>query len=195
MIAACQDFAESKRAMLLAGLDLFAKKGVDAVSLADIAAIAGYSRQAPFKFYKTKLAMAVDIFSICYCGLYSIIQPVLDDELNFPDAVKLYADLSAKIVVEHSESLFMVTENFRLLWPETTSLDRKNSIFGLTMTLLNQGQKEGFTTKEISIEDQAAAIIGYIQQTARVRFFSDEKKSHRAQAEAFRKVIQRVLGV
>src|SRR5262245_40886507 len=115
MTAATREMAKSKRSLLLASLDQFSKKGVDGASLADISKISGFSRPVIFKFYATKEAMAADIFTICYAGIYDKLRPIADSNAPFSAQLTIFCELSAQIVVESTDSLMMVTENFRQL--------------------------------------------------------------------------------
>jgi AcrR family transcriptional regulator len=193
--SATQEMAESKKALLMAGLDLFSKKGVDGVSLADISAISGYSRPVIFKFYKTKLEMAVDIFSICYKGLYDKLKPVAESNSDFLTRLIFFCEISAQVVAENSDSLFMVTENLRLLLPEAKGLDIKKSIMSLTVDLIKKGQQERVVGKDLTAEDLAIALIGLIQQMARVRYFADQKKSKKSLTEIFLKLSKRIFDI
>lgn len=190
---ATKEMAESKRALLLAGLDLFSKKGVDAVSTGDLSKVTGFSRPVIFKFYKTKLEMAVDIFTICYVGIYRKLLPIIEVETDFHNQLSQLCEIFSEIIVENSDSLFMVSENLRLLWPKTKGLDAKNSILSFTITLIKSGQRRKIVDRSLSADEMGIAIVGIAQQIARVRYFADQKKSKKTIADSLYELSRRIL--
>ncbi len=56
----------AKRSILTAALALFASRGIDGVSIRDIAADSGFSNPAMFKYYKSKEDLARTLFEACY---------------------------------------------------------------------------------------------------------------------------------
>src|SRR5271168_4307440 len=58
--------APGKRAILSAALDLFAARGVDGVSIREIASQAGCTNPAMFRHFKSKDALACALFESCY---------------------------------------------------------------------------------------------------------------------------------
>jgi AcrR family transcriptional regulator len=192
---ATKEMPESKRALLVTGLNLFSKHGVDAISLGDISKITGFSRPSIFKFYKTKDEMAAAIFAICYAGLYEKLKPIVNSNADLVSRLTFFCELSADAIVDNAESLFMVSENLRRLWPHTTGLDKKKTILSVAVDLAKSGQQTKVVNRELAAEEIGMAIIGVIQQMARIQFFADKKKSKKDIAAVLLVVSRRVMGV
>ncbi|MGQ7451850.1 helix-turn-helix domain-containing protein, partial [Streptococcus suis] len=56
----------AKRAIMVAALKLFASRGIDGVTIRDIAKETGYSNPALFRHFKTKDELALLLFEACY---------------------------------------------------------------------------------------------------------------------------------
>jgi AcrR family transcriptional regulator len=192
---ATKEMPESKRAILVTGLTLFSKQGIDAVSLADISKITGFSRPSIFKFYKTKEEMAADIFAICYTGIYEKLKPIVNSNADFQSQLIFFCELTADGIVDSSESLFMISENLRRLWPQTKGLDKNKTILSVAVELAKFGQQTKLVNKELAAEEIGMAVIGVIQQMARIQFFSDKKKSKKDIAASLFAIAKRLMGI
>jgi TetR/AcrR family transcriptional regulator, repressor of fatR-cypB operon len=192
---ATKEMPKSKRALLVTGLSLFSKHGVDAISIGDISKITGFSRPSIFKFYKTKDAMAADIFAICYAGIYEKLKPIVNSNADLASRLTFFCELSADAIVDNAESLFMVSENLRRLWPHTTGLDKNKTILSVAIGLAKSGQQTKIVNQELTAEEIGMAIIGVIQQMARIQFFSDKKKSKKDLAASLLAISKRIMGM
>src|SRR5215475_13332410 len=75
----------SKRQILASALHLFVRHGIDAVTVRDIGAEAGYTNAALFKFFPTKDALALYLFERCYLALFESLSASLPAGASFED--------------------------------------------------------------------------------------------------------------
>ncbi|WP_270375690.1 TetR/AcrR family transcriptional regulator [Marinicauda sp. Alg238-R41] len=71
-----------------AALELFAREGVDAVSIKSVAGAAGISDGAMYRYYKSKDALAVALFETIHVRLYNLLECALAEAYGFEDAVR-----------------------------------------------------------------------------------------------------------
>src|SRR6516225_1030907 len=99
----------AKQAILSAALELFATRGVDGVTIRDIAAETGFTNPAMFRHFKNKEEMAQSLFEVCYRRLaHGFQQPGVTLEAVLERALAL--------IEESSESVHFVVENLRRYW-------------------------------------------------------------------------------
>src|SRR5690242_12675188 len=77
------DDPPSKRKILQTALRLFAAKGVEAVTVRHIAAEAGYTNPALFKYFATKDDLAIYLFERCYARLFDDLKLAIDGAGTF----------------------------------------------------------------------------------------------------------------
>lgn len=71
-----------------AALELFAREGVDGVSIKEVAGAAGISDGAMYRYYKSKDALAAALFETIHVRLYNLIEAALAGASGFEDAVR-----------------------------------------------------------------------------------------------------------
>jgi len=89
----------------------------------------------------------------------------------------------------------MISENLRRLWPYTTGLDKTKTILSVVVDLAKLGQTTNIVNKELTAEETGMAIIGVIQQMARIQFFSDKKKSKKDIATTLLVISKRIMKI
>ena len=71
-----------------AALELFAREGVDAVSIKSVAGAAGISDGAMYRYYKSKDALAAALFETIHVRLYNLLEAALAKADGYEDAVR-----------------------------------------------------------------------------------------------------------
>lgn len=71
-----------------AALELFAREGVDGVSIKQVAGAAGISDGAMYRYYKSKDALAAALFETIHVRLFNLLEAALTEADGFEDAVR-----------------------------------------------------------------------------------------------------------
>lgn len=163
----------SKRMILQAALRLFARQGVDAVTVREIGDKAGYTNAALFKFFPTKDALALYLFERCYSALYEDLSAAVASETAFlPRFRALISAFTAQLDRDPDAFLF-VQDQLRNMWPHVSRGTRKHTILGLIRVTLEQGLQENKVRSTADLSLLAATIVGTIQQFARMLSFGE----------------------
>jgi AcrR family transcriptional regulator len=156
----------AKQSILLSAMDLFATRGVDGVTIRDIAAQSGYSNPAMFKHFKTKDDLAQTLFETCYRRLAFVIQS--------PTADLRTAITGALALIETSpESVHFVLENLRRFWRALPEDVRALGLLGAMRRLIERAQANGEVRAEIKAQLAAALVLGVLAQIARMAHFGE----------------------
>ena len=107
----------AKAAILSAALKLFAAKGIDGVSIRDVAAAAGFTNPALYKHYKSKEAMAGDLFETCYRHMVARMEAATKSDLPFHGEVgppldgvgDRWSEEELRGIVSNSKMMFAIT--------------------------------------------------------------------------------------
>jgi AcrR family transcriptional regulator len=95
--------ADSKRQVVACALDLFVRKGLNATSIRDIGAAAGYTNPALYKFFASKDELALHVFERCYAWIFERIAKALEGG-SFAERlralVSTWAELLAGLVTQ-----------------------------------------------------------------------------------------------
>jgi AcrR family transcriptional regulator len=163
----------SKRQILESALHLFVRHGIDAVTVRDIGAEAGYTNAALFKFFPTKDALALYLFERCYLALFEALSASVPAGASFEDRFHALTTTSLSCMDRDLDAFLFVQDQLRPLWRRTSPAVRKRSILGLLRTLLEQGISEGKIRPTSDITLQIAVISGTFQQFARMLSFGE----------------------
>jgi len=163
----------SKREILKAGLALFAERGVDSVSVRDIAERAGYTNPALFKFFASKDELVEHLFVECYRELSRRFAASVRTDgsfrLNLRALLEEYAD-----VVDHELDAFLfVTDNLRRLWPRVSGRLRGTSMLRIVQRLVERGRADGDLPVTLETKLLVAGIVGVLSQVARMVYFGE----------------------
>lgn len=178
----------AKQAILISAMDLFATRGVDGVTVRDIAARSGYSNPAIFKHYQSKDDLAASLFEVCYRRLAS--------NLVTPKADIRSAITGALTLIETSpDSVHFVLENLRRYWRELPADTRKLGLVGSVRRLIDRAKANGEVRSEIDSQLAAALVLGLLAQIARMAHFGELPKPPSELADDIFNLIDRGLGV
>jgi len=156
----------AKRAIMVAALKLFADRGIDGVSIRDVAARAGFTNPALFRHFAGKDALALALFDTCYRHLGAVVgQPQGADF-----AARLHATLARYLLaVERTpDAVLYVHDNLRRFWPLLPPDARRLSLLDQMRRLVADGVAAGDVAAATDPTLAAGAIIGVLAQTARL---------------------------
>jgi AcrR family transcriptional regulator len=177
----------AKQSILLSAMDLFASRGVDGVTIRDIAARAGYSNPAMFKHFKTKDDLARSLFDTCYRRLAGT--------LVTPDADLKSAISGALDLIEASpDSVHFVLENLRRFWRDLPEETRALGLPGAMRRLIERDQDRGRVRREVDAQLAASLVLGLLAQIARMEHFGELPRRPGTLAADVYTLINRGLG-
>lgn len=151
-----------KRAILTSALRLFAARGVEAVSVRDIAAMSGFSNPALFRHFASKEEMGRVLFEACYEQLVEAIEAAT--EAGEPPAW-LTAVLDE--IARSPESVHFVLENVRRYWGGLPQALQARSLPAKIMRWLEQEQGAGGVRPDLCLQLAGTVVYGAVAQIAR----------------------------
>lgn len=168
------DDPPSKRRILQTALRLFADRGVEAVTVRQIADEAGYTNPALFKFFATKDALAQYLFEACYLQLFERLSAAIDGKTTFDDRLDGILSVFFSQLENDLDAFLFVQDHLRQIWPQVSASVRRKSILALIRRALQQGIAEG-TVRDANPDLLVAAVTGTLQQFARMLHFGEFK--------------------
>lgn len=183
----------SKRRILRAALHLFARKGLHAVTVRDIAREAGYSNPALFKFFATKDLLALHLFEHCYTNMFAELSLAAEADEVFLLRLRAIIGTFTSQIEHDADAVLFVQDHLRELWPRVSRQVRKRSIVGLIRATLQQGIREGSVSAAISIDLLVAALTGTLAQFARMYYFNEFPKPAHDWSPDLERVIMRIV--
>jgi TetR/AcrR family transcriptional regulator, repressor of fatR-cypB operon len=166
------DDPPSKREILRTALRLFAQKGVEAVTVREIAAAAGYTNPALFKFFATKDALALHLFECCYLQLFDRLKAATAGLGTFADRLSAILAVFFRQLEQDPDAFLFVQDHLRAMWPHVSAATRRKSVLLLIRQTLEQGKQEG-AVRGANSNLMVAAIAGTLQQFARMFHFGE----------------------
>ena len=177
----------AKQAILTAALDLFATRGVDGVTIRDIAAETGFTNPAMFRHFKNKEELAQSLFEVCYRRLvHGFMQPGVGLESVLQRGLAL--------IEESPESVHFVVENLRRYWRTLPAEIRAHSLLGSMRRLIEAEQRAGKVRADADPNLAAAVVLGALSQIARMAHFKELSKPPGALTGGLLDLINRGLG-
>jgi AcrR family transcriptional regulator len=163
----------SKREILKAALSLFVRHGPSDPTAREIAAQAGYSNPAIFKYFRTKDKLALYLFKQCYERVTDELHEAI--RLDRPFHKNLQALLGAyrRIVEEDLDAFLYATENSRRFWQSLSPELRERSLGGLLRQVFENGKAEGVVGPDADTELLVAGVVGLLSQFARLLYFGE----------------------
>jgi len=158
----------AKQAILKAALKLFATRGVDRVTIRDVAAASGFTNPALYKHYKSKEAMAEDLFATCYREMTLRMEAPLREHVPFHGALDAYLTTLLKLYETAPEPLDFVNDNLGRFWLQMPEELKKRTQVTQVRQLLQRGRKEGAVTKDQTLEMQVVFVMGLFAQLGRM---------------------------
>jgi len=163
----------SKREILKAALCLFVRHGPSDPTAREIAAQAGYSNPAIFKYFRTKDKLALYLFKQCYVRVTDELNGAIQLQRPFRDNLKALLDAYRRIVEEDLDAFLFTTENLRRYRPSLSPELRERSPGVLLRQVFENGKAEGVVGQDAEIELLVVGVIGLLSQFARLRYFGE----------------------
>jgi AcrR family transcriptional regulator len=163
----------SKREILKAALSLFVRHGPSGPTAREIAAQAGYSNPAIFKYFRTKDKLALYLFKQCYVRVTDELHDSIRLERPFRDNLAALLDAYRRIVEEDLDAFLFATENLRRFRLSLSPELRARSIGGLLRQVFENGKVEGVVGQDADIELLVVGVIGLLSQFARLLYFGE----------------------
>lgn len=154
----------AKRAAMAAAMALFADRGIDAVTVRDIAAATGYTNPALFRHFPGKDALAQALFEAAYRRLLGAIRSGASEAgLRGATAAAL------TLIGEAPEAVHFVLENIRRLYHHLPEALRRTSVLGEMRRLVCA--ERGLDPAQGDLP--AAMVLGTLGQIARMHLFGE----------------------
>jgi AcrR family transcriptional regulator len=169
----------SKREILKAALSLFVRHGPSDPTAREIAAQAGYSNPAIFKYFRTKDKLALYLFKRCYERVTDELNAAIQLQRPFRDNLKALLDAYRRIVEEDLDAFLFATENLRRFRPSLPPELRERSPGRLLRQVFENGKSEGVVGQDTDIELLAGGVIGLLSQFARLHYFGEFREPAR----------------
>ena len=168
----------AKRAILAEALKLFASRGVEAVSVRDVAAATGFTNPALFRHFASKDELARTLFETCYRRLTEALQtPAAAGGLQ----AWLYAALCE--VEAAPEAVHFVLENVRRYWAALPKVLQARSLPAIAREMLEAEQAAGRARSDLDPSLAATVVLGALGQIARSAHFQEAAPCPLAMAE------------
>ena len=181
----------AKRAILREGLDLFAARGVDGVTIRDIAARTGFTNPALFRHFKSKDALALALFESCYGQLAERFGRAARDD----EPLRELIGGCLQLMTEAPEAVHYVLENLRRFFPLLPDQQRRNYILGSMRKVLTAEQRRGLIATDADVDLTAAVLLGTLAQLARMAYFGELTRQPAALADDLWDLVVNGIGV
>jgi AcrR family transcriptional regulator len=163
----------SKREILKAALSLFVRHGPSSPTAREIAAQAGYSNPAIFKYFRTKDKLVLYLFKQCYERVTDELHDSIRLERPFRDNLAALLDAYRRIVEEDLDAFLFATENLRRFRLSLSPELRARSVGGLLRQVFENGKAEGVVGQDADTELLVVGVIGVLSQFARLLYFGE----------------------
>ena len=168
----------AKRAILTEALKLFASRGVEAVSVRDIAAATGFTNPALFRHFASKDELACTLFEVCYRRLTGTLQT--------PAAVgglQSWLRVALCEIEAAPEAVHFVLENVRRYWVTLPDVLRARNLPALARAMLEAEQAAGRVRGDLDPLLAATVVLGMLGQIARSAHFREAEPCPSIMAE------------
>jgi AcrR family transcriptional regulator len=184
--------APAKRAILTAALDLFASRGIDGVSIREIAVHAGCTNPAMFRHFDSKEALGYALFESCYRRLASgLVAVSKGDQPTLREGL----DGCLTMIETSPDAVHFVLENLRRYWRDVPADLRKTSLVATMRNLIILQQKAGMLRASVDPGLATTLVLGVLAQLARMSHFNELSKPAGAMADDLWDLLSRGIGV
>jgi AcrR family transcriptional regulator len=188
------DDPPSKRAIMAAALTLFAERGLDGVTIRDIAARSGYTNPAIFKYFAGRDDLAEYLFVACYRELSTRFAATAHPDRTFRQNLRALLAEFSLVLEQELDAFLFVSDNLRRLWPRVSRQLRGASLLGIVQRLIEQGRSDGDVPPTIDAKLLVAGIAGTLSQVARLVYFGDFSSTDIREAEGLEVLILKMCG-
>lgn len=189
LLAPAEAFPPAKRAILAESLKLFATRGVDAVSVRDIAAATGFSNPALFRHFVSKDDLARTLFEGCYRRLADALHAAAS-----LGGLQAWLDAALAEIEAGPEAVHFVLENVRRYWPNLPDDLKDRNLPALARGMLEAEQAAGRVRPDLDTSVAAMVVLGTLGQVARSAHFREAELQPSALAETLAVLLLRGFG-
>lgn len=176
---------QARDLILAESLRLFASRGVEAVSVRDIAAATGLSNPALFHHFAGKDALASALFSQCYGRLVAVLAEAAD--LGLEDWLR--AALAE--INRQPEAVLFVLDNLKRFWGELPEALQAENLPRQVLRMIAAERAAGRMRADVRPELIGTILFGTLGQVARSVHFRDMTIDPDAYAAALADLITR----
>jgi len=162
------DSPAAKNAIMTEALKLFASRGVEAVSVRDIAAASGFTNPALFRHFASKEALGRALFEACYLRLTSAMEAAAA-----VDGMAAWLAAALGMIAAEPEVVHFVFENARRYWPALPDGARARNLPALMRAMLEREQAAGRVRGDLDLPLAAMVVLGALGQIARSAHFRE----------------------
>jgi len=178
--------AAGKQRILRAALLLFTEKGLCETSIRDIGAAAGLSNPALYKHYKSKEALAQELFVSCYRWLHAALERVVGGEFeSFAAQFATYSRTFFQRFETAPEVVIYLSDNIQHFWPEVQVEVAGDTFIEQIKRMLASTIDRQEIREDLDIDLTSAIIIGGIQQLSRMWYLGLLERPATEWAEPF----------
>jgi AcrR family transcriptional regulator len=158
----------AKDAVQTQSLRLFASRGVDAVSLRDIAAVTGFSNPVLFRHFASKEALAEALFERCYRRLADGLVLAADT-----DGLQAWLQAALTEVARLPEGVLFVLDNLKRYWHTLPDDLKARNLPRLALTMIEREYRAGRVRADIPPSLVVTVLFGTLGQIARSVHFHE----------------------
>ena len=184
-----KDDPESKRELLKAALELFVHRGPSEPTVRQIAARAGYSNPAIFKYFPSKDELAIYLFRQCWERVTAELRAAIQPDQSFRDGLIALLEAYANIVEEDLDAFIYARENIRRFCEFLSPKSQKQHPGILLRQLFEKGKRTGEINSDVDIEMLAAAVGGLFSQFSNLLYWGECSRSRSDWLPSMRRVI------
>jgi len=151
---------------MAASLRLFSTRGVDGVTVRDIAAASAFTNPALFRHFASKEALAQALYVECYRHLADVLR---DDS---PPDFESWLLAALNEIVRRPEAVNYVLEHLRRQFPALPADVRKENLPSLVRRRLIRERDEGRLRADIDVPLTGVLVLGTLSQLARAMHFA-----------------------
>lgn len=182
--------APAKQAIMEVALRLFSDRGVDGVTIRDIAERSNFTNPAMFRHFKSKDELAFALFEACYRKLSALL-----NERRLKDApLNETINVCLEFIEESPESVHFVLDNLRRYYRELPAELRTRSIVGSFRRLIAAEQRRGRIRASVDVDVAVALVVGALSQIARMAHFRELSRPPTALADELGRLISNGIG-
>jgi AcrR family transcriptional regulator len=168
----------AKEAVMTQSLRLFASRGVEAVSIRDIAAATGFSNPALFRHFSGKEALAEALFAQCYRQLVEQLE-----QASGRDGLREWLAAALTEIVRMPEGALFVLDNLKRYWHSMPDDLKDRNLPKLALEMIERERQAGRMRKDVPPRLVAMVIFGTLGQVARSVHFHESTIDPNAYAE------------
>lgn len=159
--------APGKALILREGMRLFARQGLSATSIRDIAAATGLSNPALYKHFKTKDALAIELFERSYRQYMRRLTLAIAGQSDFTGRFRAFLEIRLSTHDEAPDASIFTTDNLVTLWPQVSKELKQETIISLLRGILQAGREQGAVNADGELDLQIALVVGILVQVTR----------------------------